>query len=246
MAETHLPSLLRAPDADAAPEPRYVLPDEAGVIYIDPTLRRRACKWGTPACNKAVLDVFAKLREHPGPLGEAGFDHAWAEALAHWLGRLLTAAAVEERAEGERRDAAVRWEQAQLETTRAWRRLHVAAHSAGERGTLLTKPLPRRYEDVDARLGEALVRLEDAELRGRLALFQFKDAEHQALAQVRDERHAARAALLAVTEERRLLQDRVIVLRGVLLGEVTRFSKAARRLLPSDSARQVFLQRWHR
>ena len=64
MAETHLPSLLRAPDADAAPEPRYVLPDEAGVIYVDPTLRRRACKWGTSACNKAVLDVFAKLREH--------------------------------------------------------------------------------------------------------------------------------------------------------------------------------------
>lgn len=241
-----LASLLLCRSAAQAPEPRYVLPVPAGLLYVEPVLRRRASKWGSGACQRAVLDVFAHHHGNEALLGPVGFDRGWALALAHWLAQLQGLTEREQAEEERRREAAQRWDRAQHDTATEWRHLHVAAHSAGYRGTPLTRPLPRRQQDVDTRLEDALQRLADGDLRERLALFGYKDPQRAALQQVRLDRRSARALLEEAERDRQLLQDQIIVLRGALLGEVTRFSKLARKLLPRDSARQLLVQRWIR
>lgn len=237
--------LLCASDAQA-PEPRYVLPIEGGLLYVDPGLRRRASKWGNATCQRAVLDVFAHHLGHEALLAPAGFDRSWAHALAYWLAYLQQLTERERAQEERRREAARSWDRAQLDTALEWRNLHVAAHSAGCKGTPLTRPLPRRQQEIEARLQDALERLQDAELRERLQLFGYKEPQRAALHQVQADRRRARALLEQAEQERQLLQGQLLVLRGALLGEVIRFSKAARRVLPRDNAQRLLVQRWIR
>lgn len=224
-----------------AAQARCAIAVPQGLLVVPPALHARGVRVTTAACETAVAAGLAVHAPHVSHLASFGLDLAWATNMRHWCARMQgeERAAVGLRTEGRLTSAALQdlVERGQ----RAWVRLSLSARLCGKAGLVTRGKAPRaRLQLLDV-LGQAAERADEH----AAAL-----AEHGYGATQRAELRALIAALAQAHEssqehsyQAQRHADMLMVMRGALLGDLSRLSQAAPTILPHVEARALRMGR---
>lgn len=238
-------SLELVPPGQRGPDdPRWAIEVPQGKLMVAPTLRQRGKRFPTATVDTVVATALSRWAMAHAGFARFGLSPAWADNLSHWRGCMLEneAAQVHLQTEGqlasERSRALIdrgRWHFA---------RIKFCGQLSGQVDLLLRGPAPRqRLALIDAlrRIeGRLRARSQAADVLSRHGYGADLQAELSQLVPLLQAEHDADAARLF---EGRRLGDELFVIRGALLGDVSRLSQVAPRILSRTEAAALQVQR---
>jgi hypothetical protein len=204
---------------------RYSIPVNQGFLVISKPLRVRA---QNRTADATTVSLFHALSYHA--LDVAGFaayglDKEWADNMQYWNQRLHEKDSDRGQLVTTQQLATIDRKARFADARRLWARLSLAARMAGRPGTLTSGAAPQGMVALLDALQKVQPRAK--EQAALLALHGFGPEQQADLA-------AAIAALQKQHEEasangdsRRQMSDRLIVIRGAILGDLCRLSQAA-------------------
>ena len=228
----HSLDLLR-PGEEPPDGPLFVLPGTEGRLIVRAALLRRGKDTSTAAVRQALRRGLAHHQHKLALFATCGLDGAWAAAMAHWGERLRK----EERRWLVQQGAlalAKAEQRGRLQQARQLRgRLGLAVHLAGL-PPLTTGRVPKAELAVidELRVVSGKAAAHGAALEG----CGFRREEREELAALVRELPAARDRLRQDDEALRVQGAVVAVLRGALLGDLSRLSLCAPQVLPPSEA----------
>jgi hypothetical protein len=220
---------------------RYSVPDPHGLLVISTDLRLRAADYSADRCYVAAATALAYHAHGVAGFTVYGLDAEWAENLRYWNNRLNALS----RARGglltdcqlNTYGRAHYYKQAKS----LWQRLTLASQIARCPGTVTTGPAPRALPALCAALAAAQVRAHDR--AAILAGNGFGPEQQAELAAVVAALQADLAGKTKNAWSQKALTDQLTVIRGAIIGDVVRLSRAAPHALFRSLAEKVRMRR---
>ena len=222
-------------------EPRYTIEVPQGLLVVRPALRRRAACTTTSVCDTAVETALSHHYTHIEGFSSFGLDADWAQHMRHWQQRLL---AEDEAAAPILVDARLGSQQLAglvQQGQKMWSRLSLCAKLAGKAGLVVSGRAPEdRVKLIDA-LALAQQRAQDQ--APALAQHGFGPTEMALLQNIITALREGHDQSARLGFQRQRHSDTAVVIRGALLGDLSRLAKIGPQVLLPAQAAALLVQR---
>lgn len=221
-------------------EARFVLRSPRGYLRLAMHLRRRGVAVTSLDLLVATddrLDLYARFQPL---LASVGMTLEWAESLRYWLEQLEISYRTQSLLIMNHMALQQRFKAHDRECEQVFRGLWLKLRLTGIHLCGVPRALPRSHAERSAVLDLAAAQLESPQLAESIA--RLPVTAGPSLRELINERRALWLQRQGADAERQAGQDRAVVLRGALLGDLQRLSDAARLVLPRRLAELFALE----
>ena len=222
-------------------EPRFCIQVPQGLLIVSRPLRVRGKNINHDRCARALALGLDFHGRGAAAFARHGLDDEWAQNLRFWWERLcdfktrhVVTGSAGSLATGHRGEAMQRARQ-------IWKRLSICADLAGLSGYIVTNPPPRDRQRFLVALARAIPLATEHE--GRLTSCGFGKAEQDELSLAAEDLGTLHHEADRRGWEKTQLAAMQFVLRGALVGDLSRLVKTAKVALPDEKARACTMNR---
>jgi hypothetical protein len=227
---------LIAKDVPTDDEPRYAIPDPNGRLVIKTQLRVRAQNLTPWTISTAVANAAAYHKSNVARFISYGFDEEWAQNLEHWCQRMLSTEGQRETNTFSCRLHSQDGEDLLHQCRYMFRQLNLAASLSGQAGMLTRSLTPSTLSGFY----QVFLPLEGRarDLLPLLSGHGFGQPQQESLERLMVRLADHEKSTATKQWARQQSSDMLTVIRGALLGDVTRFTQVVPLVgNPEDAAR---------